>query len=150
MAISNLARPMNWCRKIWPFVLAEVLYLIGEYYRGYWFPGSSFRNFCRPYVENGKLFCNSPYVEQGFALIAAGKVFLAVAVILLFANAKGFRRWLKFSYFYVPIATILVLWLFPFDLPPGITIPLESGVYDFGFLYILITLGIVLYSRWKN
>ncbi|MHB8913433.1 MAG: hypothetical protein ACYC4I_00250 [Minisyncoccota bacterium] len=93
------------------------------------------------------MFCNSPYVGTlGFPLIDLGQMLAVVALILLFANAATFRKWLKFSLFYIPIATALTLWMYPTRTPLGGTVPISQGVYLFGYLFIIITLGIVLWN----
>ncbi len=74
-----------------------------------------------------------------------------VGIILLFANARGLRLWLRFSLFYIPIAVALSFWIYPLSLIPGGTVfPVSYGVYPFGRLYVLLTLGIVLWTWWKG
>ena len=144
-----------WHKKISVFVLAGAVYLAGQYFRGVWFLGSIIPNTCGHAEAGGVPFCNSPYLDTlGWPLIVLGQMLAAAAVILLFANAAAFRRFIKFSIFYVPIATALTLWIYPFTFGLGFTlhsvIPISAGVGLFGEIYVLITLGIVLYSWWKE
>ncbi|KKW43469.1 MAG: hypothetical protein UY93_C0002G0065 [Parcubacteria group bacterium GW2011_GWA1_56_13] len=70
-----------------------------------------------------------------------------VAVVLLFANAVTFQKWLKFSAFYIPIAVVLDLLIYPIRFSPLTPVLTHSqGVYPFGWLYVLITFGIVFWS----
>ncbi|HUX81075.1 MAG TPA: hypothetical protein VMV38_02015, partial [Candidatus Paceibacterota bacterium] len=66
--------------------------------------------------------------------------------ILLFANAATFHKWLKFSLFYIPIAIVLTLWMYPARTPLGGVVPIAQGAYLFGSLFVIITLGIVLWN----
>lgn len=140
-------------KKALVFVLAGVVYLAGQYFRGMWFVNTNLQSFCRPYLENGKTYCNSPYLNQGFALIALGQILALIAVILLFANAETFRKWLKFTVWYIPIAVILDYLIYPVSFGlPGISQPAtySQGVYPFGWLYVLISLGIVLWNLYTS
>ena len=76
-----------------------------------------------------------------------------VGVIILFANEKGFRKWLQFSYWYVPLAVLFAIFIVPTSLL-GL---LEAGpgnrlisVWFVGAIYILATLGIVIWNAIKN
>lgn len=137
-------------KKIAVFVLAGVVYLAGQYFRGVWFQ-NFFINPCRNSIDNWGVFCNSPYVETfGFPLIALGQMLAIVAVILLLANTDTFRKWLKFSAYYIPIAVVLAYWIYPIRFPPGPVVPISQGVYPFGWLYVVITLGIVLWGLYTS
>ena len=136
-----------WYKKAFVFVLAGITYLVGQYFRGVWFLGSAVPNVCGHAEAGGVPFCNSPYLDTlGWPLILLGQTLAIVAIILLFANATTFRRWLKFSVFYIPIATVLTFWMYPTYTPLGALVPLSQGVYLFGNLFALITFGIVLWS----
>ncbi len=136
-----------WYKKISVFVTAGLVYLTGQYFRGVWFVNTNLQGFCRSYLENGKIYCNSPYLDTlGWPLIDLGQMLAIVAVILLFANAATFRKWLKFSLFYIPIAVGLVYLIYPINIGLGFLsqpTPRSQGVYPFGELFVIITLGIV-------
>lgn len=137
-----------WLKKISLLPFAGIIYLLGQYLRGLWFQHLAvfdyFLNPCRYSVDGAGVFCNSPYLETGFTLIAAGEMLAIVGIIILFANERGWRAWLKFSYFFVPIAAFIVIFLSPMPLFP-IVPPVSREVVTFvlGYVYILITLVIV-------
>ena len=137
--------PMKmWTKKISFLITAGVVYLLGEFLSGVWL----FASFCQPYAENGKIYCNSPYLDIGFAFIAVGQVLAIVGIILLFANTDGFRAWWRFSRWYVPIAAIIIIFFTPVALFSSLmlssVIPRDRAVYDFGAIYILVTLILVI------
>lgn len=134
-------------KKTLVFVLAGIVYLTGQYSRGVWFLGSVIPNVCGKAEFGGIAFCNSPYLDTlGWPLIDLGQMLALIAVILLAANARTFRAWLTFSAFYIPAAVVLDLMIYPvrfFPLSPELTY--SQGVYPFGWLYVLVTAGIVLW-----
>jgi len=138
-------------KKALVFILAGVVYLAGQYLRGTWFVSTSLQNFCRPIIENGTTYCNSPYLNEGIVLIDLGQMLAIIAVILFFVSATTFNRWFKFSLFYVPIVVILDLLIYPISFSP-LSQPLShaQGVYPFGWLYVVITLGIALSGLFKS
>jgi hypothetical protein len=146
----------NWIQKLAVFIIAGVAYLIGQYFRGYWWPNVTWPFSCARVVSGATSYCDS-YVRDPFnlawPLIAAGKILAVIAVILLFANAAGRRAWLKMSLIYVPF-TIIATVHFPVLSPLGFigskTPNYEAAVWFFGIPYVLITLGIVLYTRFKK
>ncbi len=134
-----------WYKKSFVFVVAGVVYLMGQYFRGVWFLGSGIPNVCGNAEFGGVPFCNSPYLDTlGWPLIILGQVLAVVAVILLFANTDTFRKWFKFSLFYIPITTALALWMYPAHTPLGGVVPISQGAYLFGNLFIIATLIIVV------
>ncbi len=138
-------------KKLGIFIVAGIIYIVGQYFRGVWFLSTFIPNVCRNSVDDSGVFCNSPYVETlGIPLITAGEILAVVGIILLFANERAWRAWAKFSLVYIPVATVLTLWIFPFKLPPGVEVSLSRGVYDFGVLYAIITLCIVIFGWWKE
>ena len=140
-----------WYKKASVFVVAGIVYLIGQYFRGAWFVDTNFQSFCHPYLENGKMYCNSPYIETlGWPLIDFGQMFVIVAVILLLMDAETFRKWFKFSIFYIPIAIILTLWMYPTQTLLGAVVPISQGVHFFGDPYIWITFGIFLWGLYTS
>lgn len=136
-------------KKIPVFGFAGILYLLGEYLRGDWFVGTKMDFLCHPYIENGKLYCHSLYLDTGLVLIAAGEIFAIVGIILLLANERGLRAWWRVSRWFVPIATLLAIVLpVTFSLPVTGYISREAVVWLLGYLYILTTLLIVLGTRY--
>lgn len=135
----------HWYKKFSVFVVAAITYLVGQYFRGSWLADQNIRTFCHSYTENGKLYCNSPYLDTlGWPLITLGEFLAVIGIVLLFANERALHRWFKFSLFYVPIATILVLWIYPLTAPLGAIAGYDVGVNNAGWLYLFATLYIVL------
>jgi len=140
-----------WYKRLLVLVTGGVVYLTGQYFRGVWFQ-NLFINPCRNSTDAFGVFCNSPYVMNwGWPLIALGQMLAVIWFILLLADAATFRKWLKFSAFYIPIAIALSFAIYPIRFFPNTELlPVSYGVYPFGGLYILLTLVIVLSSRWKQ
>ncbi len=131
-------------KKALVFVLAGVVYCAG-----FFFSNPERFGFCSG-LQSGSYICRVPgAVNIGWPLIALGQMLAIVAVALLFANAATFRKWLKFSAFYIPIVAILDYLIYPLSFAPA---PLSQpatysqGVYPFGWLYVLITLGIIIWE----
>jgi hypothetical protein len=138
-------------KKILVFVLAGVVYLAGQYFRGAWFPHFTWPLSCREIIFGTTSYCDPKYLDiLGFPLIALGQMLAIIAVVLLLANAETFRKWLKVSAFYIPTAILLVYWIYPLRFPPGPVVPASQGVYPFGWLYVLISVGIVLISWFRQ
>lgn len=135
-----------WYKKISVFAAAGVVYLVGQYFRGVWF-NPAWPSACQEIHSGSMVYCNSPYLDTlGWPLIDLGQMLAIVAIILLFANAATFRKWLKFSLFYIPIAVGLVYLIYPINIGLGFLsqpTPRSQGVYPFGSLFVIITLGIV-------
>lgn len=132
-------------KKILVFVLAGI-----TYGAGFFFSNPARFGFCSG-SESGSYICRVPgAVNIGWPLIALGQMLAIIAVILLLANAETFRKWLKVSAFYIPVAVLLVYWIYPLRFPPGPVVPASQGVYPFGWLYVIITAGIVLVSWVRN
>jgi|SRR3989344_9517677 len=132
-------------KKILVFVLAGV-----SYGAGLFFSNPAGFGLCSG-LQTGSYICRVPgAVNIGWPIIALGQMLAIVAVVLLLANADTFRRWLKFSVLYIPIAVLLALWIYPFRIPPGSVVPISQGVYPFGWLFVIISLGIVLVSWFRN
>ncbi len=135
-----------WYKKSIVFVLAGISYLIGQYFRGVWFLGSTIPNVCGHAEASGVPFCNSQYLDTlGWPLIVLGQTLAIIGIILLFANAQAFHKWLRFSYWYVPLATLLTFAMYPTTTPLGGVVPITQGVYLFGRIYIIITASIVMW-----
>ncbi len=132
-----------WYKKSVIFILAGISYIVGQYLRGVWFnPSWPFP--CQEIHSGSVIYCNAPYLAQGFALITLGETLAIVALILLFANARAFHKWLKFSYWYVPLATLLTFWMYPTTTLLGGVVPITQGVRLFGEPYIVITAYVVI------
>ncbi len=136
------------------FITAAVVYLIGQYYRGVWFLGTSLSSVCGYAEFDGTRFCNSPYINTlGYPLIAAGEFLTVVAVVLLFAGERGFRAWLKLSEWYLPLAIIGTYLLSQVSINPiGLMASYPAANYTFeaqlfGFIYVVLTIGAVLRGR---
>lgn len=145
----------TWTKKASIFIAAALAYLVGQYFRGVWLAGAAIRPFCRSYLENGRIYCNSPYYDTwGLPLIVLGKFLGAIGLVLLFANERGWRAWLKFSAFYIPIATALILWIYPYRFSLFMlgdqTVEYASGVSRAGWLYLFATIGIVIWTRIRS
>ncbi len=132
-----------WYKKSIVFILAGISYAIGQYLRGEWFQ-HIFISTCRYSTDSWGVFCNSPYLAQGFALITLGETLAIVGLILIFANTHTFHKWLRFSYWYVPLATLLTFAMYPTTTPLGGVVPITQGVRLFGEPYIVITAYIVV------
>lgn len=142
----------TWIKKFVPFIAAGIVYLAGQYFRGPWFKDFSF-SICHKGIDAQGVFCDSLYINLGLALIAAAEVLAIVSIILLFANQAGFRRWFKFSLWYIPVAAVLVIWFTPTSLIalPGPGTPdYTNFTWILGYLYILITVVITLWSWWRT
>lgn len=138
-----------WYKKGLLFLTAGIAYLLGQYFRGVWFLGSGLPSVCGHAFSSGVQFCNSQYIDTlGWPLITLGEMLALVGLVVLFANARGFRSWLQFSYVYVPLIALIVIFVFPLPLAPlAPPAPRWGAVRAFGVLYALITAGIVLYAR---
>ena len=132
--------------KFYVFIVVGVIYFIGQYLRGFWFPLITWPFHCYLIHSGTTIYCDPISLDTGFTLISLGQWSLLVAAVLLFANERGFKRWLKFSYFYIPILLIIVFAVFPVAMPVGTSLSSESAVRNFTILYAIITAGIVLYS----
>ncbi|OGG48490.1 hypothetical protein A3G63_01495 [Candidatus Kaiserbacteria bacterium RIFCSPLOWO2_12_FULL_52_8] len=148
---------MLWYKKITVFIAAGVVYLIGQYFRGMWFVDTNFPNICRSYIQSGKTYCNSPYLDTlGWPLIDLGQMLGVVAIILLAANAETFRKWVKFSLYYIPIVVLLDILIYPsINIGLGFLSGYQPtnyflGVYPFGKLYVILTLGIVVWGLFTS
>lgn len=140
-----------WMKNAYVFLVAGAAYLAGQYFRGVWFLKYPILSVCRNSVDSAGVFCNSPYVTTlGFPLIVLGRFLAAIGIVLLLADRHSWRVWFRFSLFYVPIATALVLWIYPTK-TAGFSLIGSTG-YDFGvanagWLYLFATIGIVIWTR---
>lgn len=138
-------------KKVLVFVLAGVVYLVGQYFRGAWFPNFTWPLPCREVTFGTTTYCDPQYlVSLGFPLIDLGQMLAIVAVILLLANAETFHKWLKVSAVYIPTAVLLAYWIYPIRFPPAPVTPISQAVYPFGWLFVLITASIVLVAWIKH
>ena len=98
-------------------------------------------------MSGANSYCDPLYIDTlGIPFIIVGEVLTIVGMIILFANADIFRRWLRFSVYYVPIAVLLTLWMYPTLTPLGGVVPISQGARLFGTLYAILSAGIVIVS----
>jgi hypothetical protein len=127
------------------FLTAALAYLIGQYFRGYWLPHTTWPFACHLIRSGVSTYCDPIFIDiLGYPLIVTGEFLAVVAVVLLFANEHAWMRWRKFSLYFIPIAFVLVLWIYPITTPMGGIAPYAVGVRNAGWLYLLATLYIVL------
>jgi hypothetical protein len=133
------------------FLLAGVFYFFGQYLRGEWFVNTKIDFLCHPYIENGKTYCHSIYLNQSFSLIAIGEIFAIIGIILLFANERGFRSWFFMSLWFVPLAALAIIFVTPLlILPINAHASYDGMVWLFGYIYIFITLILVSLRRFSR
>jgi len=133
-----------WYKKSIVFVLAGISYLVGQYFRGVWWPMITWPFPCQEIHSGSIIYCNSPYLDTfGWPLITLGSMLAIVAVILLIANERAWHTFLRFSYWYVPSIAIIVIFVFPISMPLGTFLSRERAIYNFVELYAIITFIIV-------
>ncbi len=142
-----------WYKKSIVFILAGISYIIGQYFRGVWFnPSWSYQ--CQGIHTISGIYCYAPYIgigTFGLSFIVLGQIFalisltsLLVGFILLFANTQVFQEWLRFSYWYVPIAILIIFVMYSATTAPlGGEAPIIQGIDVFIEPYIVITAYIV-------
>ena len=129
------------------FVVAGIVYLIGQYFRGVWFLGSTIPNVCGHATDGAGTFCNSPYIEiLGWPLIIVGEILTIVGMIMLFANARSWKTWIHFSYWFVPLAALIAIFVFPIPMPLGLELSRVGAIRILGTLYAILSAGIVIVS----
>ena len=139
-------------KKFLVFATAAIVYLAGQYLRGYWWPMTTWPFHCYTVFSGTASYCDRVYLGVwGWSLIAAAQMLVIIGIIMLFANRAGWRKWLKFSLFYVPIAVLIAAFAAPFSIAvvggeQRQTDP-EGWARILGVLYIFMTLGIILWSR---
>lgn len=130
-----------WHKKSLVFIFAGMSYCVG-----FFFSNPARFGFCFG-AQSSSYICRVPgAINIGWSFLVLAQVIAITAAILLFVNAATFRKWLKFSAFYIPVATALTLWMYPAHTFLGGVAPVSQGVHLFGNLYIIITLGIVLWD----
>lgn len=136
---------MNFLNRNLPvFVTAGFIYLTGFFVSN---PGRF--GYCAGSADASRLCSIAWGFNFGLPLLAAGEALAIVAVILLFSNDEGWRRWLHFSKWYVPIAVLVVALLFPIALPLDAELSRQGAAIRFGQLYEVITLCVVLMTRFR-
>ena len=131
-------------KKVSLFAIAGVAYLVGQYFRGVWFLGSAIPNVCGHAEAGGIPFCNSPFIDTlGWPLIILGQSLAIAAIILVFANARAWHAWVRFSIWFVPISALVIISVFPVPFVPGFELSRANATYLFGNLYAIITALIV-------
>lgn len=126
--------------RVYIFIFAAILY--GG---GLTISNSNTFGLCQPHYQLGYLCTADAIVNVGWALMTAAQVFVVVGIVMLFANECGWRKWLKFSYWYVPITAVTAIWAFPMPFFMN-EISRDIAVRDFGITYIAITLIIVIWA----
>jgi|GEM_PF-6240300 len=139
----------NVTQKLAILVGASVFYIIGQYFRGYWWPNFTWPFPCKEIVSGNISYCDPFYLNSiGWPLIAAGEIFAIVGVMLLFANAAGFRAWRTVSVWFIPVAALFVIFAAPFPLFPVVApISREHITWFFGCIYIVLSFGALLRGR---
>ena len=137
-----------WIQKLLVLFFAGVIYSIGEFLRGDWFVNTKLGFLCNPYMENGRVYCHSLYLDTGLVLIAAGEILALVGLMLLFANREGLRKWWWTSLVYVPLSALIVAnthqtggWI-------SFTPSPEHVTWLLGYGYLLLTFAIVAGTRY--
>lgn len=138
----------NWITKSAMFLFACAAYLFGQYLRGPWFENFPWSS-CRNSIDAQGVFCNSPSVDTGLVLIAAGEILAIAAVMLLFANKEGMRKWAWASIVYLPVSVLIISSINPN--PSGwinFTPSPEHVTWLLGYGYLLLTFAIVAGTRY--
>ncbi|HEY4523066.1 MAG TPA: hypothetical protein VJK73_01705 [Candidatus Paceibacterota bacterium] len=133
-------------------IVAGLVYLAGQYFRGAWFPHLTWPFPCHEITFGTSTYCDAAYLETlGWPLITLGQMLAIVWFLIWLANERTYRLWLKVSAVYIPTAVILSFLIYPIRFAPGTPIsPVSYGIYPFGALYILITLVVVLIGWWRG
>src|SRR3989344_1196013 len=129
-----------WIKKLSIFIAAAALYVAG-----YFLIQLRIQNICSDHDPAEYCWIDFP-ASIGWPLSTAGEMLAIVGVILLFANELGFRRWWRVGRWYIPIAALLAFTIFPTSYLGVLPIDRDWAVGAFGYLLILITLIIVLWS----
>ena len=123
-------------------IAAGLVYLAGQYFRGEWLPYFTWPLPCHEITFGASTYCDPRYMDTlGWPLITLGQMLAIIWFILLLADERTYRRWLKVSAFYIPIAIGLSFLIYPIRfVPSGPIAPVSYGICPIGELYILITL----------
>ncbi|MBI3572242.1 hypothetical protein HY091_01765 [Candidatus Kaiserbacteria bacterium] len=123
-------------------LIAAVFYFVGTF-----FANPLPYGLCRG-ADNVSWICQvDTGVNVGLPLLSIGEWLALVAAVLFFASETEFKRWLKFSYYFVPIAAALLVFVFPIPMPVGTELSREGAARLLGIIYSVVTLAIVLGGR---
>jgi hypothetical protein len=134
------------------FLAAGILYTDAAFLKGKWFMNVSIYlcNFfafsaTRDLAGNAS-YCLLPYLTLDNMFQCAEIVGLA-AVVVMFANSTGFRRWLIANLFLFPITALLIYTTASEPVLFGAPVGFENPINFFGFwLYLPVTFVIVALS----
>lgn len=143
-----------WHKKLIVFTFGIISFLVGQYFLGTWIH-QLWSYPCQGIHTISGMYCNSPYFgigTFGLTFIVLGGIFtlisltsLLVGFFLLFANTKVFQEWLRFSYWYIPIAIFIILIMYSGTRAPlGGDAPIIQGIGLLMEPYIVITAYIVV------
>ncbi|VAW32394.1 hypothetical protein MNBD_CPR01-608 [hydrothermal vent metagenome] len=129
-------------KKISIFVIAGVAYLAGIF-----FSNPVAFGFCTKAKDATLYMCGvSGAINIGWSFIDIGQSLAIVAVILVFANARAWHMWVRFSIWFVPISALVIISVFPIPFVPGFELSRANATYLFGNIYAIITAFIVAVS----
>lgn len=120
------------------FILAGVFYMTGQF-----FSDPTQFGYCVGDQNIGELCTAQHAVRVGWPLIEVGEIFFVVAIILLFATTTAWRKWSKFSLWFVPLSALFLIYGTPINLALG-QIETVDVTRWLGYIYIFITLLIVV------
>lgn len=113
--------------------------------------------FCQTYNRgDGVLVCSSPYsFDVGFPLLPLAVSLVATSLIAFVVTKATFRRWMKFTLWYVVIGGAAYMFFLFVGVPIGfgglfIEMPARAISYFFGALYALITIPLFVTSEFKE
>ena len=129
-------------KKISIFVIAGVAYLVGVFFSN---PGAF--GFCTKAKDTASYICGiSSAINIGWSFIYIGQSLAIAAIILVFANARAWHAWVRFSIWFVPISALVIISVFPVPFVPGFELSRANATYFFGNLYAIVTALIVVIS----
>ncbi len=102
--------------------------------------------FCSGSQAASRLCGISSMTNIGWSFTAVGETLTIVGMIILFANARSWKTWAHFSYWSVPLAALIVIFVFPVPMPLGLELSRVGAIRILGTLYALISAGIVIAS----
>lgn len=138
-----------WTKRFIVLFGAGILCLVGQYFRGSWWPGLTWPFSCVQVKTQFLTYCAPTHINTlGLPFIVAGEVLFVIALLLIFANELGFRRWWHFSRWFIPITALFLVYCTPIALPVNSFIYTDKVVDLLGFyIYVPITLAIIVISH---
>lgn len=142
-----------WYKKPIALIFGITLLLVGQYFLGTWF-NTVWSSPCQGTYYGSIIYCHSPYMgigSFGLSFNALGQILNNISIIfilagffLLFATARAFHEWVKFSYWYISIAVLIILIMYPSVAVPDYgDMQIIQGIDMLTEPYIIITLYIV-------